>query len=571
MLTGTRRKQLATFTATMYLLTGIAIINSYMTSRTFLQMALKLNSGLNLLILIVFGILNLAITWNIVTWMLFGELRLIEQEHIFERVPFSVLGIIIMTSMFSEYHLMTLLTLSGCLIALKIYHWILKDRLEQRLQAINSETKFRNLIFTQYVRNMIIFGTVTFLIVRHFWTKYLFRDDLTDDDVQLINIGYGLGEFQARIKGSYDSYMSVFLLFGMEFCVLFIDHLNLVCHTILNYYEFYLNDRRQRQLHHRHHNNNNNRRMSSGSLSETDESDFEIDESDSEEEEEDIQDDGLEGKFIYEKIIDIIGGIAKTVIHVLILCRLQLVVIKDIIWDLMSLYKEITSLWKIYKNNRQLDDKLPNIEIADLVDHDNICIVCMDDLVTIPSGKTLKIDEDSAEKQVLLTQVDIDNVKKFKRPKKLPCGHMLHLSCLKNWMERSQTCPICRLAVFDENGKVKPSMVPLRPRSNNNNNNPSNGNGTQQNPFNGLSTAPHPLDMDDQEYETWYTFDISNVQRDDNGEEEIITFTADTLPSSFEKLGNKQSLILQMKHKVKHSDNPQVIQDTDVIREPSVQ
>lgn len=43
---------------------------------------------------------------------------------------------------------------------------------------------------------------------------------------------------------------------------------------------------------------------------------------------------------------------------------------------------------------------------------------------------------------------------KNKKPKRLPCGHILHLSCLKNWMERSQTCPICRLPVFDEKGNV---------------------------------------------------------------------------------------------------------------------
>ncbi|KAK7425411.1 E3 ubiquitin-protein ligase hrd1 [Neonectria magnoliae] len=30
------------------------------------------------------------------------------------------------------------------------------------------------------------------------------------------------------------------------------------------------------------------------------------------------------------------------------------------------------------------------------------------------------------------------------RPKKLPCGHILHLGCLKSWLERQQVCPTCR-------------------------------------------------------------------------------------------------------------------------------
>lgn len=35
------------------------------------------------------------------------------------------------------------------------------------------------------------------------------------------------------------------------------------------------------------------------------------------------------------------------------------------------------------------------------------------------------------------------------RPKKLPCGHILHLGCLKSWLERQQVCPTCRASVVD--------------------------------------------------------------------------------------------------------------------------
>lgn len=33
------------------------------------------------------------------------------------------------------------------------------------------------------------------------------------------------------------------------------------------------------------------------------------------------------------------------------------------------------------------------------------------------------------------------------RPKKLPCGHILHLGCLRGWLERQQMCPTCRTPV----------------------------------------------------------------------------------------------------------------------------
>jgi len=34
------------------------------------------------------------------------------------------------------------------------------------------------------------------------------------------------------------------------------------------------------------------------------------------------------------------------------------------------------------------------------------------------------------------------------RPKKLPCGHILHFACLRSWLERQQNCPTCRRPVL---------------------------------------------------------------------------------------------------------------------------
>ncbi|KHO00924.1 RING finger protein [Metarhizium album ARSEF 1941] len=39
------------------------------------------------------------------------------------------------------------------------------------------------------------------------------------------------------------------------------------------------------------------------------------------------------------------------------------------------------------------------------------------------------------------------------RPKKLPCGHVLHLGCLKSWLERQQVCPTCRSPVTMNRGR----------------------------------------------------------------------------------------------------------------------
>lgn len=37
--------------------------------------------------------------------------------------------------------------------------------------------------------------------------------------------------------------------------------------------------------------------------------------------------------------------------------------------------------------------------------------------------------------------------------KKLLCGHLFHVHCLRSWLERQHTCPTCRsLVVPPENG-----------------------------------------------------------------------------------------------------------------------
>lgn len=32
-------------------------------------------------------------------------------------------------------------------------------------------------------------------------------------------------------------------------------------------------------------------------------------------------------------------------------------------------------------------------------------------------------------------------------PKKLPCGHKFHKHCIKRWVDRYNSCPVCRQAV----------------------------------------------------------------------------------------------------------------------------
>ncbi|KAJ3353904.1 E3 ubiquitin-protein ligase hrd1 [Allomyces javanicus] len=39
-------------------------------------------------------------------------------------------------------------------------------------------------------------------------------------------------------------------------------------------------------------------------------------------------------------------------------------------------------------------------------------------------------------------------------PKKLPCGHVFHFGCLRSWLERQQSCPTCRRSVLETDNPV---------------------------------------------------------------------------------------------------------------------
>jgi E3 ubiquitin-protein ligase synoviolin len=48
------------------------------------------------------------------------------------------------------------------------------------------------------------------------------------------------------------------------------------------------------------------------------------------------------------------------------------------------------------------------------------------------------------------------------RNKKLGCGHVFHLHCLRSWLERQQNCPICRRSVVPPSATPPPAPRPAQ-------------------------------------------------------------------------------------------------------------
>eukprot|EP01133_Synstelium_polycarpum_P011508 gene11508-13426_t len=99
----------------------------------------------------------------------------------------------------------------------------------------------------------------------------------------------------------------------------------------------------------------------------------------------------------------------------------------------ISLRTSIRRFADIRKYRNITNERFPEATEEELNNTDKICIVCREDMT---SGK------------------------------KLPCGHILHLSCLRSWLERQQSCPICRADVLvDDNpaaaAVAAPEAVPV--------------------------------------------------------------------------------------------------------------
>lgn len=82
-----------------------------------------------------------------------------------------------------------------------------------------------------------------------------------------------------------------------------------------------------------------------------------------------------------------------------------------------------------------MNSRYPDATSEELT-NDNTCIVCRE--VMVPWGQPDAAGQ--ARRPSLINE--------GMRAKKLPCGHILHLRCLKAWLERQQACPTCRRPVI---------------------------------------------------------------------------------------------------------------------------
>ena len=342
-----------------------------------------------------FILVNGLLLWQMAIHVLFGELRLIETEHIFENLGFTIINGIFISSTFKDHDFFSGMLLMALNISLKVLHWILADRLDHLYHATNTQYTLSHYVFSRFHFNLALFLVIDFVLAKICFDK--------------VSVWKAYASFFASKDHRQNPAEVPFsLVFSVSFSVMFIGLLNLCCNSLLNLYEIY-----RQQMITRHVS------VVNGNTNNDDEGPTLDDEL--------VDEEPFENKYRWQVSIDIAAAAMKILARLLISFPLgfPFIIIKDVVMDSLSLFNNGKKLYSILKNSRKLNTLLPDCNPEDISDKNDLCTICMDTLMDSHSF-----------------------------PKKLPCGHILHLNCLKHWLERSQTCPICRVNVFDQKGNL---------------------------------------------------------------------------------------------------------------------
>lgn len=117
-------------------------------------------------------------------------------------------------------------------------------------------------------------------------------------------------------------------------------------------------------------------------------------------------------------------------------------ILRDVVLTMKSFVKRILHFVRYRNATRDMNQRYPDAT-AEEIAREDVCIICREEMHpwqqpgAAANGQARRI------------------VSERLRPKKLPCGHLLHFACLRSWLERQQNCPTCRRPVAASGGNAQ--------------------------------------------------------------------------------------------------------------------
>ena len=157
--------------------------------------------------------------------------------------------------------------------------------------------------------------------------------------------------------------------------------------------------------------------------------------------ENEIEVEGWENKGRWVFYLDLATDFCKLVTYLafftilLVFYGLPIHIMRDVFLTTRSFFKRIADFMKYRTATKDMNERYPDATPEEIGQED-VCIICREEMRPYQAPAPGQPPHSPAVERM--------------RPKKLPCGHILHFSCLRSWLERQQVCPTCRRSVVPE-------------------------------------------------------------------------------------------------------------------------
>ncbi|KAA8908951.1 hypothetical protein FN846DRAFT_944168 [Sphaerosporella brunnea] len=358
--------------------------------------------------------------------LFYGPLRAIEVEQIYEKAWYAVTETCLAMTIFRDEFDVRFIIMFGVLLFVKCFSWIGSGRVE----IMEQQPPERPVLFHIRLASSLL----------------------------LLCIACGGMVWHAITAVLEKGKPNMMVMFAFEFAILLITSAGILSRYILGLVEKYIlykeaarrkearaierimaRQRRQAQL------EENERRQAAGQ--EATEVDEETEEGDDDDDEE-LDVGGWEEKGTWVFYSELCTDFLKLLTYlsffsiVLTWYGLPLHIIRDVYLTLRSFITRIRDFIRFRRATAHMNSRYPDAT-AEEVGAEGVCIICREEMRPWS-------EEGAPGNGVRATGTQDQR----HRPKKLPCGHILHFACLRSWLERQQRCPTCRRPVLEENAAV---------------------------------------------------------------------------------------------------------------------
>uniref|UniRef100_A0A7R9XYW7 RING-type E3 ubiquitin transferase n=1 Tax=Prasinoderma coloniale TaxID=156133 RepID=A0A7R9XYW7_9VIRI len=143
-----------------------------------------------------------------------------------------------------------------------------------------------------------------------------------------------------------------------------------------------------------------------------------------------------EAKSVYLFYVDLVTDLLQLFVYLIFFLivfvhyGLPIHLIRDLYSTFRNFRQRLSDFVRYRRATNNLSTRFPDATPEEVA-ADNVCIICREDMEAGAAGSA--------------------------RPKKLACGHVFHLGCLRTWLERQQTCPTCRAIVAPPPANAAPN------------------------------------------------------------------------------------------------------------------